>query len=67
VIGDNKRRPFRLLVGVTLTIAAGVLVEKIAGELTDGQRLWPILGWIVLGLIATYFLVRWELGSRGEP
>jgi hypothetical protein len=64
VVGDNKRRPLHLLVGVTLTIAAGVLVEKIAGALPDGQRLWSILGWIVLGLIATFFLVRWELRSR---
>ena len=62
VVGGNKRRNAHLLVGAILTI--GTLL--IGSRLTTSKGLLDTLAWLVLGFIATFFYLRWQLRSQED-
>jgi hypothetical protein len=62
VVGENTRRNLHLLVGAILTIGAPLIGSK----LTSSKSLLVALGWFVVGIVVTFFYLRWQLRSQEE-
>jgi hypothetical protein len=60
MVGENARRNVHLLVGAILAIGTPLIGSK----LTSAESLLEVLGWYVLGVVATFFYLRWQLRSQ---